>query len=231
MKTVGYIRVSSARQAKDGLSLEAQAAKIKAYCEFKNLELVTVISDQGKSGRKSSREGFQQVLSMCEKGEVQAIVVYSLSRFTRSTKDLADFVEKYIVRRGLAFHSLSENLDTSTAMGRAMLKIIGVLGELESELAGERTAEIFSFKRDRHEKPGGACLPFGYDLDPDGKTLIDNPQERRVITKMESLRASGLGYKRIAQELNNDGLLTKTGKSWHQMTVKKTLGRVNAKGY
>jgi len=59
MKAIGYDRVSTTKKAVDGVSLEAQESKIKAYCELKGLELVKIIADAGKSGSKASREGFQ----------------------------------------------------------------------------------------------------------------------------------------------------------------------------
>ena len=133
MKVIGYTRVSSQRQAKEGLSLDAQKAKIKAYCEFRELELIDIISDEGISGGKSNRAGYQQVLSLCKNGAAHGIVIYSLSRFTRSTKDLITFLDSYVSKEKIELHSISENLDTSSAMGRCMIKIIGALNELERE--------------------------------------------------------------------------------------------------
>lgn len=70
MKAVGYIRVSTEEQAREGISLEAQENKIKKYVDLHNLGLVEVISDEGKSGKDLNREGIQKVISLCKEGRL-----------------------------------------------------------------------------------------------------------------------------------------------------------------
>ena len=87
MKAVGYVRVSTQKQSEEGISIEAQESKIRAYCELKGIEISEVIIDAGISGKGVNRAGYQKVLELCEQGKIDAIVVYSLSRFSRSTRD------------------------------------------------------------------------------------------------------------------------------------------------
>jgi len=87
-KAVGYIRVSTDKQAEQGVSLEAQHAKLTAYAQLYDLELVEVIVDAGVSAKTLEREGLQRALSMLRKGQVNALLVAKLDRLTRSVKDL-----------------------------------------------------------------------------------------------------------------------------------------------
>jgi site-specific DNA recombinase len=138
MRAIGYVRVSTAKQADKGVSLEAQKEKIRAYCALKDMCLTEIVSDAGISGCRTARSGYQKVLAVCGRADVDAVVVYSLSRFTRSTKDLLDFVDTYVSKRGMSLHSLSENLDTGTPTGRFMLKVMAAMNELEREQIGQR---------------------------------------------------------------------------------------------
>jgi len=222
MKAAGYLRVSLAKQVVNGVSIDVQQSKIEAYCQLKDIELVDVICDAGKSGAKSSREGYQAVLGMCDRGEVDAVIVYSLSRFSRSTRDLLDFVDAYVMKMGIDFHSLSESFDTSTPVGRAMLKIMGVMNELEREQVGQRTSAAMQFKKENGEYTGGH-VPFGKELASDGVTLIDNPDEQIIIGRIENLHTRGFSYNAIAKALNIDGYTTKTGKKWTYKQVQRIV--------
>lgn len=224
MKAIGYIRVSTAKQVHEGISLEAQAEKIAAYCDLKDMDLTGIVTDAGKSGAKSNREGFQEVLSMCQAGKVTAVVVYSISRFTRSTKDLLEFVDRHVIKGNVELHSISESLDTSTATGRFMLKVMGAMNELEREQAGERTKAALSHKREKGEKTGGD-VPFGYSLAADGRALIKDEQEQAIIRLIESLKAGGHSDNAIAKYLNANGYRTKRGKEFTNVQIARVLRR------
>ena len=94
MKAVGYIRVSTEEQAREGISLEAQEDKVKKYADLHNLDLVEVIRDEGKSGKDLNREGIQKVISLCKDRSVDHLVVYKMDRLTRRTLDLLTLVEE-----------------------------------------------------------------------------------------------------------------------------------------
>ena len=87
MKATAYIRVSTAQQAEEGVSLEAQQARIAAYCMANGLELVNTFTDAGLSGKRAdNRPGLQAALeAVCNDGGI--LVVYSLSRLARSVGD------------------------------------------------------------------------------------------------------------------------------------------------
>ncbi len=222
MKAVGYIRVSTIGQANDGVSLDNQKEKIQAYCKLKDIELLEVIEDAGISGKTTNREGYQRVLTFCQRHEIGAVVIYSISRFTRSTKDLLDFVDSYVINKGINLHSLSESLDTSTPTGRFMLKVMGAMNELEREQIGERTKSALQYKISRNERAGQ--IPYGWKLSEDSKTLEKDAKEQLVIRRIRDLRAKGYTLRAICDELTKEGY-TPIGKVWHHQTISNILRR------
>jgi len=78
MNTIGYIRVSTDEQSRNGVSLDAQRAKIEAYCSLKDMELLEVIQDRGISAKNLNRPGMQRILSMAESKQIDAIVCWKL---------------------------------------------------------------------------------------------------------------------------------------------------------
>ena len=176
MTTIGYVRVSTEDQAKEGVSLDNQKSKIEAYCQLKDLELSEIVEDAGISAKNLKRPGVQKVLRMARKKQVDAIVVYKLDRIFRSTVDALE-TTKMFDKWGVSFHSIEETLDTQSAMGRFFFTLTAALAEMERRIIGERTKAALSHKRSRNEKTGGN-VPYGYDLTPAG-ILIENDIERR----------------------------------------------------
>ncbi len=111
-KAIGYIRVSTEMQVNEGVSLDAQSAKIRAYCELNDLELVEIICDAGKSAKNTERDGLQKCLSMIASGEAQAIVVYKLDRLSRKVLDTLKSSGKKL-RVGLTGTSITLFIDPS----------------------------------------------------------------------------------------------------------------------
>src|SRR5262245_30722599 len=117
MEAIGYCRVSTTEQAQDGISLAAQQAKIAAWCMAHDYQLVACHEDAGLSGsRADNRPALQNALrDVCQRKA--ALVVYSLSRLTRSTKDTIAISER-LEKSGADLVSLSERIDTTSASGK-----------------------------------------------------------------------------------------------------------------
>ena len=94
MKAIGYIRISTQEQAKEGISLEAQEDKIRKYAVLHNLSLIEVVRDEGESGEDLDREGIQKVIALCEKRKVDHLIVYKMDRLTGKTLDLLILIER-----------------------------------------------------------------------------------------------------------------------------------------
>lgn len=226
MKAVGYARVSTDGQAADGVSLEAQQARIRAWCEANGYVLVDLYVDAGLSGcRSDNRPGLQEALTSACKSKA-ALVVYSLSRLARSTKDAISISER-LAKNGADLVSLSERIDTTTAAGKMVFRMLAVLAEFERDQIAERTKGALSHMRNQGKRISGK-IPFGYDLAPDGKNLLLNPEEQIGLHLIQQLQAKGLGRRRIAAQLMKRGIPTKTGSSWSPQTVASILRRAKA---
>ena len=130
-KVIGYIRVSTAGQVEEGVSLEAQKAKIAAWCALNDGELVALFEDAGISGGGMvKREGLQAALAATTKG--MALVTYSISRLARNTRDMLEIAER-LEKKGADLVSLSERIDTTTASGRMVFRMLAVLAEFRDD--------------------------------------------------------------------------------------------------
>jgi site-specific DNA recombinase len=225
MNAIGYVRVSTEDQAREGISLDNQKSKISAYCQLKDLCLTEIVEDAGISAKNLRRPGVQKVLTLARKKQVEAIVVYKLDRIFRSTVDALE-TTKMLERQGVSFHSIEETLDTTSAMGRFFFTLTAALAEMERRLIGERTKSALAHKRSKNEKTGGD-VPYGYDLTPAG-ILIKNDAEQRVIRLIRHLHRQGVSLRGICRDLEYHGYRTKRGNDkWHPATLAGILERIS----
>ena len=139
MHAIGYVRVSTDRQAEQGVSLEAQEAKIRAMATVQSAALLEVIVDGGESAKSLNRPGLRRLLALINAGKVQTVIVAKLDRLTRSVKDLCGLLELF-EKRKVALISIAESLDTGSAAGRLVITIVGAVSQWEREAIGERLA-------------------------------------------------------------------------------------------
>lgn len=135
MIAIGYVRVSTDRQAEQGVSLEAQEAKIRAMATVQGNELIEVIIDAGESAENLSRPGLARLMQLVGAGAVQAVIVAKLDRLTRSVKDLSALLELF-EKKKVALVSVAESLDTGSAAGRLVITIMGAVSQWEREAIG-----------------------------------------------------------------------------------------------
>ena len=225
-KVLGYIRVSSASQVADGESLERQEEQIRAFCARKGIQdgNLEIIADKGVSGFKSSRPGFQRLIQQCEAGDVAMVVIYDLSRLSRSVRDTLAFVEDQIQKNQIEFASIQQDLDTSTPMGKAFLGFLAVFNQLYRDEIAFKTKAALKHKRGKGERLGGT-IPFGYSL-VEGSRLQAAPEELQTIRFIHRLRRQGMSLRAIIAELHRNGIKTKTGKEkWSPQVVQEILRR------
>lgn len=224
MATIGYVRVSTEDQAKEGVSLDNQKSKIEAYCKLKDLDLIEIVEDAGLSAKDLRRPGVQKVLKLARKNEIDAIVINKLDRLFRSTVDALE-TTKMLDRKGVALHSIEENLDTSSAMGRFFFTLTAALAEMERRIIGERTKAALAHKRAKRESIGGYAPPYGYDLDETGH-LVRNEHEQKGIRLIKSFHEKGYSLRTICRKLELNRYKTKTGKvDWNPKTVSMIVRR------
>jgi DNA invertase Pin-like site-specific DNA recombinase len=122
--TLAYCRVSTEEQAAEGYSIEGQADRLRAYSAARDLGEVVVINDPGLSGKDMRRPGLQQLLAAVEAGHVAHVLIWRLDRLSRNLGDLILLADT-LGDHGVALHSISENLDLSSAAGRMFYNILG----------------------------------------------------------------------------------------------------------
>jgi DNA invertase Pin-like site-specific DNA recombinase len=210
-RTIAYLRVSTDKQADRGVSLDAQRAKVAAYAELYDLELLEVIVDAGESAKTLDRPGLQRALGMLKAGEAEALLVLKLDRLTRSVVDLGTLVERYFAPGKAALLSVGEQIDTRSAAGRLVLNVLASVSQWEREAIGERTATAMQHKAAQGEYTGGPP-PYGYRLADDALHLAALPAERAVIAEARRLRAAGLSLRAVARELDGQGLRSRAGR-------------------
>lgn len=222
MKTAcGYIRVSTEEQSREGVSLEMQTSKIKQYAALNDLALVGIYGDPGISGRTiKARPGIQAVVHLVKSRRIDALVTYKLDRLSRSTIETLQMVED-IDKAGAALHSITEKLDTQSAIGRFVVRTLASLAEMERDQISERTAAALAQKRAKGEKTGGHC-PYGYCVGSDGK-LQPCLEEQQTIKRMKTLRARGFSHDRIARKLSKDGIFTRKGTPFRETQIIRIL--------
>lgn len=218
-KVVGYIRVSTTGQAEEGVSLEAQKAKIEAWCNLNDGELVALFEDAGISGGSmNGREGLHAALKATTKG--MALVTYSISRLARSTKDLLEIAELIRAKKaGLV--SVTEQIDTASAMGEFFFTVMGAIATLERKVTGERTKMALA-----HKKASGdvyAATPFGFEAI--AGRLVEVKHESAIVANILKMREAGKSLADIANHLNASGIEGKRGGRWFPSTVRYLIQR------
>lgn len=172
--TALYARVSTLTQ---GSGLESQLNALETHCKRNDIEFYRIYSDEGISGAKANRPGLDSLMEDVRLGRVSQVVVFSFSRFARSTKHLLLALEEFN-SLGVRFVSISESLDTSTPIGKTVFSILAAISELERELIRERVRNGLVNAKRKGKKLGRA--------------------KTRNSELIQELRNKGLSYRRIA---------------------------------
>ncbi len=236
-KAAIYCRVSTDEQADPGLnggSLESQEARCRALCEARGLEVVGVYVDPGVSGGSLDRPELTKLREAVARGEVSAVIVYAVDRLSRRQADTLALLEEF-ESAGSGLMAASQDFDTTSPTGRAMLGMLAVFAELQRAEIRERTKVKLRAKAARGEAVGRA--PYG--LRRAGAGFETHPAEWPVIIDILGLRAGGDSCQFIADYLNREGfptptaargesrgLVTSSGK-WHAATVAKLCRNPN----
>jgi site-specific DNA recombinase len=225
-RAAGYIRVSTAAQATDGLSLEAQEDRIRERIAAKGWELADIYADKGVSGRKTDRPELDRMLSTL--GEIDCVIVWRLDRLGRNTRHLLETYDR-LEAAAVDLVSLSDDIDTSTPMGKAMRVIMSALAELESATTGERVRAVMSGRTSDKGLHHGSAPPFGYEKP--AKQLLPVEPQAGIVRRIFQEYAAGRSQGQICAALNGDKI-TSPGKKpvWIPSTISRITGRVTYAG-
>jgi len=148
MKCAIYCRVSTRDQ-----SVEMQLVQLREYAQRRGWEIAGEYIDEAVSGIKKRRPGLDRLMADCQQRRIDVVLVWKFDRFARSVTHLTQALETF-QSLGIDFISYSQNLDTSTPMGKMLFVILGAVGELERDLIRERTEAGRQVARTRGVKFG-----------------------------------------------------------------------------
>lgn len=222
-----YCRVSTDEQAREGVSLEEQQERLKAYCRAMGWsDQVIVFVDDGFSAKNLDRPELKRLLHAVKSGAISRIMVTKLDRMSRRLLDLLNLIDLF-QNYEVSFVSISESFDTNTPSGRLTLQVLGAVAEFERERIRERVYENML-----HAASTGKWLtqsPYGYDLVD--KVLVINDREAQIVKRVYDLYVNeGLGYYSIAKRLNEEGIPSRQGKEWSIRAIKLMLTNPAYKG-
>jgi site-specific DNA recombinase len=221
-RAVAYLRVSTDKQAERGVSLEAQEAKVRAYADLYDLELVAVVVDAGVSAKTLDRPGLQRAMAMLDAGEADGLLVTKLDRLSRSVGDWAILIDRYFGEKAARLlFSVGDSIDTRTAAGRLVLNVLMSVHQWEREAIGERTRSAMQHKKGKGERVGS--IPYGFSLSEDGVALVEVEAEQAVLQEARTLRDAGLSLRGIATELDRFGLRSRAGRRFDPKQVARMV--------
>ncbi|HAG27420.1 TPA: hypothetical protein DCG61_01390 [Patescibacteria group bacterium] len=171
-----YARTSTNRQEK---GLEAQVRALKSFAEQKGIIEFDVYSDEGVSGAKCSRPGLDRLMQGVRSGQYGGVIVYSFSRFARSTKHLLEALDEFR-KWNVSFISTSESIDTGSAIGLALFTIISAISQLERELISERVRNGLANAKAKGKKLGKEKTRNSVLI----RTLANKKYSQRQIAKL-----------------------------------------------
>lgn len=225
MNVALYSRVSTQEQAVNGYSIEEQIDRMTKYAQSMGWQIYNVYTDAGFSGASMDRPALKKLIK--DINSIDRILVYKLDRLSRSQKDTLHLIEDIFLAHNTDFVSMSENFDTSTPFGKAMIGILAVFAQLEREQIRERMAMGI----DARAKQGlfqGSVPPFGYRYE--GGELVIDDFERIAIETAFDLAAGDVSPLTIARTLNEKGMLHRSH-DWRDDTVRRTLRNKTYCGY
>ncbi len=221
MNTVAYIRVSTEEQAKEGYSIPAQKERLDAFAKSQGWTITEYYIEEGRSGKDLERPAAQKMLADITEGNIEIVLVYRLDRLTRSVIDLHTLLQLF-EKHQVAFRSVTEIYDTTTATGRLFITLVAAMAQWERENLGERVYFGMSEMVKQGRRPG-TKEPYGYTYNKEKKVLDVNPGEAKVIRQIYDMYLKGDGIRKIVRSLNESQIPTKFGKTWADNTISHIL--------
>lgn len=216
-----------ARQSIDkegSLSIEGQIDLCRKYAG----EDALVFQDRGFSGKNIKRPAFTELMQSVEAGTINKIFVYRLDRFSRNIADFSRLWE-ILDKHNVSFVSVTENFDTSSPIGRAMLNIVLVFAQLERETTAERVRDNYHHRFKLGVWPGGPA-PFGFShtkIDNEGhqaSSLMIHPENSQVVQMIfEEYAKPDASLRGVAKILNEMGIHGPKRELWDTVTLSRIL--------
>ena len=221
LRVAAYCRVSS--DSSD--QLHSYASQIRKYTEeigqHEGWELVDIYADEGLTGtRMEQREDFNRMMADCRKGRIDKVLVKSVSRFARNTKDCLAALRE-LMSLGVTVYFEKENINTETLTTELMVSVSGALAQQESISTSQNQRISYRRRMERGEFIT-CCAPLGYRI-VNGKNLEIVEDEAKTVRWIFQQYLIGQSADRIAEKLNHEQISAPGGGIWHHQTVTKII--------
>lgn len=211
--TILYARLSDedARQGKS-VSIENQEKLLRAKAEELGLSNPIFLFDDGISGTKEKRPGFQEAIQLIREQKVSTFMVTDLSRLFRHQSKANDMLEVTFPAMGVRFVSINDGYDsdTNTPSEQDLAMFLNLFNEMYPRMTSRKINAINKMKAEAGERLGSTA-PYGYRKDPENKKkIIPDSEAAQVVLHIFELCASGLGPTQIANQLKKEKVLVPT---------------------
>ena len=221
LKVCAYARVSTDSAEQEG-SLENQEQHYREMITANPMyEFAGIYSDQGISGYREARPGFQKMMEDARAGKIDLIITKSISRFARNTVTVLKSARE-LKGMGVGIFFELQGINTLSGEGELMLTILSAFAQAESEGASEN-AKLTNLRKFKQGIPAvrvGKC--YGFSQDSNGDIILD-AEQAFVVGKMYQLAADGVWVGRITEYLNSRGYRTAAGNRWTDSAVSRVL--------
>jgi len=225
-RAVAYIRVSTNKQ---DVGPKAQQDEIETWCAEQNVKLVGIYRDIGFSGSLApeDRPGLLDSIQAVKDRGVDLWVVAKRDRMARDVR-YASLIEIMVERNGgqVVSAEAGDRWDDDDPMAVMFTQLKDVIAQYERMLIRSRVRAAMAAKKRRGERVG--TIPYGFTVDDDGKTLLENPVEQQAIQRLVELHQLGTtGLRSLCRRMDEEGHPTRSGKPWHPTAVKRILSDYN----
>lgn len=230
MKVAIYVRVSTIEQVDEGYSIPAQINILKDYAASYKYSVTKIYQDAGISGKDiEGRPGLLELIDDASKGKFEMLIIWKLSRLSRSLLDLLSIVDQ-LNKHDISLISYSEKFDTSTPIGKMLLQLLGSIAEFERNTIIENVKMGMSERFKQGYSKG--AIPFGY-MHVDKKAMVNKSQAEMVKFAFDYYikndNPNCLQY--IADYFSQNGHKTRIGGIWNRLTVREMLMNKFYAGY
>ena len=228
MKAVGYVRVSTEEQAREGYGLAAQEQSVRAHCQAHGWELVEIYSDAGRSGKNiKQREALNRLMADAQTGAFERVIFWKFDRLGRNLRDLLAICDR-LDEAGVGIVSIQENIDTGTAIGRMQRSLMGAFAEFERDTIVDRIKVALAEKARQGEILGP--LPLGYVRDEDGAIVADPIVGPLIRTAYERYSTGTYSMRDMASWATQVGLRSTAGNPLDRLSIRKLLSNITYTG-
>ena len=190
----------------ESASIQNQKAMLRDYCLERCWEIFDIYVDDGYSGIDRSRPEFNRMLRDCENGRINIVLCKDQSRFSRDTVVIEQYINDRFLEWGIRFIGVADNADTESESYGTMRLFTSAYNEMYVRDISSKIRRTLAYKREQGQFVG-SFAPYGYKTAPEDKhRLVIDEEAADVVKSIFEMYVSGVGYRRIVQKLNADGV-------------------------